>query len=77
MVSEVAEDLGLRNDDVRKPFLEFPGGLVVEGPALSLLWLGPVLWCEFEPWPGKFHMPWGQPKKRKKKRKAVSLSCSE
>ena len=31
-------------------FLEFPDGLVVKDPALSLLWLG------FNPWPGSFHM---------------------
>ena len=33
-------------------------------PALSLLWL------RFDPWPGKFHMPWERQKKKKKKKKA-------
>ena len=29
----------------------------VKDPALSLQWLGLVLWHEFSPQPGKFHMP--------------------
>ena len=35
---------------------EFPGGLVVKDPALSLLWR------RFDPWPGNFHMLQLQPK---------------
>lgn len=35
--------------------LEFPGGLVIKDPALSLLWLG------FSLWPRNFWMPWVQP----------------
>ena len=30
-----------------------------------------LLWQEFDPWPGNFQMPWGQPKKKKKERKKV------
>ena len=33
----------------------------VKDPALSLLW------CGFDPWPGKFHMLWVWQKKKKKK----------
>ena len=36
--------------------LEFPGGLMVKGLAL------PLLWPRFDPWPGNFHMLWAQPK---------------
>ena len=35
----------------------------VEDPALSLQWLGTLLWCRFDPWSWKFHMPWMGPKK--------------
>ena len=38
---------------------EFPGGLAVKNLALSLLW------CGLDPWPGNFHMPWVQQKRRK------------
>ena len=33
-------------------------GVQVKDPALSLLWLGWLLWYRFNPWPGNFHMPW-------------------
>ena len=33
--------------------LEFPGGVAVKDPALSLLWLGSLLWRQFDPWPQK------------------------
>ena len=33
---------------------------------LSLLWLGLLLWREFDPWPGNFCMPHVQPKKKEK-----------
>lgn len=36
------------------PSGEFPGGLAVKDPVLSLLWIGSLQWCGFEPWPGKF-----------------------
>ena len=39
----------------------------VKDPALSLLWLGSMLWLGFDPWPGNLHMPWAWPKKKKKK----------
>ena len=41
--------------------VEFPGGLAVKDPALSLLW------CGFDPWPRNFYMPRVWPKKKKKK----------
>ena len=28
----------------------------VKDPVLSLLWLRPLLWCGFDPWPGNFRM---------------------
>ena len=28
----------------------------VKDPILSLQWLWLLLWCQFDPWPGKFHM---------------------
>lgn len=33
------------------------GGAVVEGPALSQLWLRSQLQLRFCPWPGNVHMP--------------------
>ena len=33
--------------------------------ALSLQQLGSLLWGEFDPWPGNFHMPRAQSKKKK------------
>ena len=39
----------------------------VKDPVLSLQQLGLLLWCGFNPWPGNFHMPWVQKKKKKKK----------
>ena len=44
---------------------EFPGGLVVKDLALSLLWLRSLLWSDFDPWPGDFHMLQAQLKKAK------------
>ena len=40
---------------------EFPGGLLVKDPELSLLWLG------FDPWPMNFHMPQIWPKTKTNK----------
>ena len=37
----------------------------VKDPALTLLWLRPLLWHGLDPWPGNFHMPWGVAKKIK------------
>ena len=34
----------------------------VKDPALSLLWLGSLLWCRVHPWPGNFRVSWGWPK---------------
>ena len=44
---------------------EFLGGLVVKDLALSLLWLGSLLWCQFDSWPRNFHMQWVWQKKDK------------
>ena len=38
----------------------------VKDLALSLLWLRPLLWCGFNPWPWDFHMPQAQSKKKSK-----------
>ena len=34
----------------------------VKALVLSLPWLGSLLWCRFDTWPGSFHMLWTQPK---------------
>ena len=36
----------------------------VMDPSSLLLWHGSLLWQGFDPWPGNFHMPWTQPKKK-------------
>ena len=41
----------------------------VKALALSLQWFGSLLWHEFDPWPGNFHMPQSWPVERKKRRK--------
>ena len=51
-------------------FLEFVGALAVKDLVLSLLWLGSLLWCRFDPWPGNFCMQRAQPKKKKKLKNA-------
>ena len=42
------------------------------------LWHRPQVWREFEPGPGKFHMPqmWQKKKKRKEKKKEKQLTIS-
>ena len=42
-------------------------GLVIKDPALSLLWLGSLLWRGFSPWPGNFCMmqAWCTPQKKR------------
>ena len=40
----------------------------VKDLALSLQWLGSLLWHELDPEPGNFHMLQAQPKKGKKKK---------
>jgi len=47
---------------------EVPGGLAVKDLASSLLWLRLLLKLGFNPWPEN-HMPWMQPKEKKKKDK--------
>ena len=39
----------------------------VKDLALSLLGLGSLLWCRFNPWPGNSRMLWVRPKKKKKR----------
>ena len=46
------------NTDIKNNQKEFPGGLVVKDPELSLLG------CRFDPWPWNFYMPWVWQKKR-------------
>ena len=48
---------------------EFPGGIVVNDSALSLLWLS------FDPWPMNFQMAWVWPKQTNKKPKNRSIIC--
>ena len=38
----------------------------IKDVASSLLWLGSLLWCRFDPWPEKFYMLQAWPKKKKK-----------
>ena len=45
---------------------EFPGGLVVRDPALSLLQLGSLQWHGFDPWSRNFHTLQVQPKERER-----------
>ena len=52
---------------------EFPGGLVIKDPVLSMLWLGSLLWCGFDSWPWNLHMPQPWPKKKKKKKKKKKI----
>ena len=40
----------------KKHLWNFLGAQWVKDLALSLLWLGPLLWCGFDPWPRKFYM---------------------
>ena len=45
----------------------------VKDLAFTLLWLGPLLWQGFDPWPGNFCMSWlGMAKKKKKKKSLIS-----
>ena len=64
--------------DPRTNHLEFPGGLAVKEPVLSLPWLWFLLWYRFDPWPGNFQMPSaccgrgpGGPEVGKKRKKKV------
>ena len=45
----------------------FPGGLMVQDPALALQW------GRFDPWPGNFCMLWAWPKKKKKPQQNTSF----
>ena len=42
--------------------LEFPSGLVVREPELTLLWLGFLLCCECSLWPRNVYILWTWPK---------------
>ena len=70
-------DLTLKMDSVEKLMVkhvqraEFPGGLVVKDPVLSLLCFASQLWHGFDPSPRNFCMLWMQPKKKKKKMHSV------
>ena len=54
----------------RNRVLGVPGWPSSKDPVLSLLWHG------FNPWPGKFHMPWMWPKKKKRRRKKQKWGSS-
>ena len=43
----------------------------VKDPVLSLLWLGSLLWCRFDPWTRNFCILWAWPKKKKKKKRIL------
>ena len=38
----------------------------VKDLALSLQWLGLLLWRGFDPWPGNFHLLWAWPESQNK-----------
>ena len=40
---------------------EFSGDSAFKDLELTLLWLGSLLWHEFDPWPRNFCMQWAQP----------------
>ena len=56
----------------RKTEVVFPVAQWIKDPVLSLLWLGSPLWHGFSPWPLNFHMPWVQPKKKKREKRERS-----
>ena len=56
--------------------LDFPGGLTVKDPALSLLWLKSLLWLWFNPWLDNFCIPRVQPKPPKNKTKKPNTRSS-
>ena len=43
--------------------------------ALSLQWLGLLLWCRFNPWPRNFHLPQEHPTTTKKIKRLHMKSC--
>ena len=45
--------------------------------ALSLQWLGSLLWHRLSPWSGNFHMPQTHPKNKKNKNQRDELSLEE
>ena len=53
-------------EEEKKVCEEFPGSLEVKDLALSLVWLGSLLWCRFDPWPRNFCMPRACPLPTKK-----------
>ena len=46
---------------------EFSGSLLVRNSALSLWWLGLLLWLGLDPWPRNGHVPWARPKKKRER----------
>jgi len=51
----------------------FRNCLAIRNLALSLLCLGLLLWCGFDPWPGNFCTPQVQPPPTKKKEREKAL----
>ena len=56
--------------------MEFPGGLVVKDPVLSLLQFGSLLLRWFDPWPGTSTCH-RHGKKKKKKKKMLARSSQQ
>ena len=48
----------------------------VKDLVLSLQWLGSLLWCRFDPWPGSIHMLQSQPQTEKKIRFTVYITLT-
>ena len=46
----------------------------VKDLTLSLMWLRSLLWLGLDLWPGNFHMPWAQQKKKKDRNRQRNIS---
>ena len=71
--------MNTQRDMRRRPGRSSPVAKCVKDPALSLLWLGSLLWQKFGPCPRNFHMPQAWPEEegeeeeeKRKKKKAVT-----
>ena len=56
---------------------EFPDGLAAKDLALSLQWLGWLLWHRSDPWPGNFCMLWSWPKKKREKGVPIAVQWKQ
>ena len=48
----------------------------VKDLVLSLLWLGSLLWHEFNPWARNFHMLWAQPKIKQNSQESPAVAIA-